>query len=125
MTVSMGLLVVSGFLLCLPLVHAQDLPDPTRPPAAMDTRPDPAAGTQAGGPILQSVLISPTRKAAIISGQTVALGEKFGDAWIVKITETEVVLRNGKEIQTLKLFPDIEKRREVSRIKTDERENQR
>lgn len=125
MTASSRLLAISGFLLCLPLVHAQDLPDPTRPPAAMDTRPEPAAGTQAGGPMLQSVLISPTRKAAIISGRTVALGEKFGDARVVKITETEVVLRNGKEMQTLKLFPDIEKRPEASRTRTDGRENQR
>lgn len=119
------LLTISGFMLCLPSVHAQDLPDPTRPPAVMDARPEPTAGVQAGGPVLQSVLISPTRKAAIISGRTVALGEKFGDARVVKITETEVVLRNGKEMQTLKLFPEIEKRPGASRTKTDGRENQR
>lgn len=125
MSTSARLLAISGFMLCLSLVHAQDMIDPTRPPAALNSRPEPAAGTQAGGAVLQSVLISPTRKAAIISGRTVALGENFGDAKVVKITETEVVLRNGKEMQTLKLFPDIEKRPGASRTKTDGRENQR
>ena len=125
MTVSARLLAISCLVLCLPLAHAQDLIDPTRPPAAMNTRMEPTAGTQAGGLVLQSVLISPTRKAAIISGRTVALGEKLGDAKVVKITETEVVLRNGKEMQTLKLFPDIEKRPGAPRTKNDGRENQR
>jgi MSHA biogenesis protein MshK len=39
----------------------------------------------------------------------VNLGEKFGDARVVKISESEVVLRNGSNLQTLKLFPGLEK----------------
>jgi len=57
------------------------------------------------------VLISPTRRVAVIDGQTVALGEKFGEARVVRIAEDEVVLRNGQDQQVLKLFPAIEKRR--------------
>lgn len=101
-----------GLSLCLFLavspVHAQTMTDPTRPPAAFDRGQGAAAvGT---GPMLQSVLIASGRSEAIISGQTVRLGEKFGDAQVIKITDTEVVLRNGKELQTLRLFPSIEKR---------------
>ena len=61
------------------------------------------------GPVLQSVLISSTRRIATINGQAFKPGDKFGEARVVKITETEVVLRNGQEMQTLKLFPQVEK----------------
>lgn len=100
---------IAVLLACAP-AQAQDLADPMRPPAALDIRREQSSGPQTGGPVLQSVLIGPTRKVAVISGQTVALGEKFGELHVVKITETEVVLRSGKEMQTLKLFPDVEKR---------------
>ena len=83
------------------------LRDPTRPPEQWmlggDTEP-------AGGPVLQSVLLSPKRKIAVISGQAVALGERYGDATLVRLTESEAVLRNDSESQTLKLFPSIGKR---------------
>ena len=88
---------------------AQALSDPTRPPAnfggAADTDAD--AG---GGTVLQSVIISPTNKAAIISGVMVKLGEKYGDAVLVKVAENEVVLKTGATSQTLKLLPGVEKR---------------
>ncbi len=88
-------------------VYAEQLIDPTRPPDVLKAS---ASGTVATGPMLQSVLISPQRKMAIISGKTIKLGEKFGKSQLVSITETEVVLQNGKEVQTLKLFPDVQKR---------------
>jgi len=86
---------------------AEPLADPTRPPLMRETA---SAERGATGLILQSVLIAPGRSEAIISGRTVRLGEKFGDARLVRIAESEVTLRNGSEVQTLKLFPDIEKR---------------
>jgi MSHA biogenesis protein MshK len=100
----------SGLLLCMclavSLAHSQTMMDPTRPPAEFDR----GAAVANTGPVLQSVLIASGRSEAIISGQTVRLGEKFGDAQVIKITDTEVVLRNGKDLQTLRLFPSIEKR---------------
>ena len=84
------------------------LPDPTRPPAALIAA-DGEAVTPAQ-PVLQSVMISPKRSVAIISGQAVALGQVYGDARVVGISESEVVLRSGREVQTLRLFPDLEKR---------------
>lgn len=84
---------------------AQALTDPTRPP----TEPLPA---DAGGvpvdtskPQLQSILISPNRRLAIIDGQTVALGGHFGDARLVSISETAVVLKRGDKTETLRLVP--------------------
>lgn len=78
--------------------------DPTRPPNTVDQEVSNA------GPVLQSILIGPARSEAIISGRTVKLGDQFGEARVMKITESEVVLKSGNEIQTLKLFPSIEKR---------------
>ncbi len=94
--------------LCVAMSSAYaQLRDPTRPPEQVGQSGEAGAPS---GPILQSVLLSPTRKIAVISGQTVKLGEKFGDATLVRITESEVVLRSGSELQTLRLFPSIGKR---------------
>ena len=87
---------------------AQSLPDPTRPPAAA-TAPGAADAPAASGPVLQSVLITPTRRYAIISGERVALNGSFRDAKVVRISEAEVVLKTGNHSETLKLYPDVEK----------------
>jgi MSHA biogenesis protein MshK len=95
-------------MLVMVSASAQQLQDPTRPPQIISQEVG-AANTD--GPVLQSVLISPGRRMAIISGQQVKLGEQFGSAKLISVSETQVVLRNGGELQTLKLFPDITKRR--------------
>jgi MSHA biogenesis protein MshK len=94
----------------VPLAASQGLADPTRPPSTLIVSQEQNAAAPSKEPVLQSVLVSPTRMVAIISGQTVKLGEKYGEARVVKITENEVVLRNGQDVQTLKLFPNVEKR---------------
>jgi len=92
---------------------AQSLPDPTRPPATLIVGAT-AVASAASGPTLQSVLISPGRKVAVISGQTVQVGGMVGDARVVRIAEGEVVLVRGGQSQTLKLFPGVEKRQAKS-----------
>ncbi|MEN9868291.1 MAG: putative exported protein [Pseudomonadota bacterium] len=87
---------------------SQPLSDPTRPANAV-LEADATGSDAASVPVLQSVLISPRRKVAVISGQTLHVGEKFGAAMLVKINAQEVVLKNGTELQTLKLYPDIQK----------------
>ncbi len=109
---------VSIFLFA-PLASAEILNDPTRPPASLDAPVRQESGARDAGPVLQSVLISPTRKVAIINGETVRLGEKFGDARVVKIAEDEVVLRNGNDLQVLKLFPQVEKKQGARRSSAD------
>ncbi|MGH8752104.1 MAG: MSHA biogenesis protein MshK [Burkholderiales bacterium] len=108
---------LAGFCLLLACAAAQaeNLPDPTRPAETSEAL---ARGVRSG-PVLQSVLISPLRKAAIISGETVQLGGSYGSAKLIKISESEVVLSKGSSLQTLKLFPDIDKTagQAVSKIK--------
>jgi MSHA biogenesis protein MshK len=106
-----GTIALGLALLAPGVALAQSGNDPTRPPAGLDTGPLEAdAGDGGGGMMLQSVMISPTRRAAIINGVMVRQGEKYGDAVLVKVTENEVVLKSGSESQVLKLYPGVEKR---------------
>ncbi len=96
-------------LLAATAAVAQGLSDPTRPQSAPEER---AAASPAEAPAsrLQSVLISPARKLAVIDGQTVALGGRIGDATVISIAPTQVILQAGATYQTLKLLPGIEKK---------------
>lgn len=85
-------------------VAGGDLVDPTRPPAGFGHA---SADSVTTGPVLQSILISPTRKIAIISGKTVKVGDSVGDGEVIAIRESEVVLRAGKSKQVLKLYPSL------------------
>jgi MSHA biogenesis protein MshK len=104
----MSRLLICVAALCLARA-AQGAPfaDPTRPP---DAAPAEAAPGVSGGSRLESVLIAPDRRVAVIGGQQVRLGEKFRDGRVVRITESEVVIRTAEGSQTLKLFPEVEKR---------------
>lgn len=62
------------------------------------------------GPVLQSIRRANGRYTAVINGETVKVGSTIGDARVVKISDTEVVLKTADSLQTLKLFPDVEKR---------------
>lgn len=89
---------------------AESLGDPTRPPAQIGGAPGMDASKVPAGPVLQSVLISPGRKSAIISGAQVALGEKYGDARLTRLTENEAVLEGPQGTTVLKLAPKVEKK---------------
>lgn len=107
--------VLLGMLVALTLsagAFAETLTDPTRPPAAFihASASAPAAGLAVASPVLQSVMISSQRRVATISGQVVMVGDKVGEATVARIGENEVVLRRGKALETLKLFPVADKR---------------
>jgi MSHA biogenesis protein MshK len=113
-----ALLMLMGIAACA-AAWGQGLSDPTRPPGSTNAA-SPAAGLEdlPSGPQLQSVLIAQGRRVAVINGTTVALGGMVGDAKVMKISETEVVLKRGQETEVLKMYPGIEKqatKRRVSR----------
>lgn len=87
-----------------PLILAEGMTDPTRPPEAFGLVRDATVAAVAAAPKLQSVLISRGRKIALINGQAFKLGDQFEEMEIVRISEREVVLRKGKELQTLKIY---------------------
>lgn len=117
-TLKIGVCLYGVMLLFAGTPFAQGLTDPTRPPPAWEIGREQDSRQADSGPVLQSVLISPTRKVAIINGETLRQGEKFGASRVVKITESEVVLQSGHETKVLKLFPKIEKRPSSSRFNT-------
>lgn len=93
----------------IPVVAAaEELSDPTRPPASI-AAPAAASGVAAApAPAgLQSIIISGTRRAAIIDGETVELGGKHGDAKLIEVNEGNVVLRGAQGRQVLTLFPGV------------------
>ena len=113
---NMRSLLLKGVQSALPLllftlssaVVAQTLPDPTRPPAeinaASSVAPHTAPPVKTG---LQSIIISPQRRAAIINGQTVEVGEKYGNAKLIEVNERGVVLMGAQGKQVLTLFPSV------------------
>jgi len=98
-----------AWLVGVTAVQAQTLRDPTRPPGGG------AGKSVSGGAVaqkedleLQSILISPERRAAIISGRVVRLGESVQGYRVVAIGEGEAVLRMDGQSRTLRLFPAVD-----------------
>lgn len=87
--------------------RAEDLPDPTRPPAGIRA-PAAAHGTADNLSVgLHTVIISDSRRAAIIDGQTVELGEEHRGARLVEVNESGVVMQRARSKQVLPLFPGV------------------
>ncbi len=83
------------------------LADPTRPGI------EEGMNYGIGGFVLQSTLVSPTRKVAVINGQALTVGETVGRAVVTDIRPYEVILNNaGREIH-LRISPKLEKERKV------------
>lgn len=81
--------------------------DPTRPPSASTN----ASGDDKPGHVrvVQSVLIAPGRTVAVVDGQTVRVGSRIGDARVMRIDETGVMLSQNGKTEILVLFPDARK----------------
>ena len=107
---SLPLLLLPLLLMCcIGNVRAQPMPDPTRPATlAPDNAAGVGAGAQADAPLgqLQSVLIGRSgRRVAVISGQTLRVGDKFAGAVLLAVSENSVQLKKGSKVSVLKLFP--------------------
>jgi MSHA biogenesis protein MshK len=103
--------LVAATLLFPAALYAQRITvDPTRPPAGFGTGAADTERETTGGVRLQTVMISPTQRAAIINGVMVRLGEKYGDAVLVKVSENEVVLKGGGAQQVLRIHPEVDMR---------------
>ena len=83
-------------------VHA--LKDPTEP-----TDPDVYFGTALSRSntawSLQSILSSPQRRIAIINGTRVREGDRIGNARVMRIHDSRVLLNTGDRTLTLQLLP--------------------
>jgi MSHA biogenesis protein MshK len=94
---------------------AQQLRDPTRPPARLASASgDGTAAPRSAGLSLQSVLIAPDRRSAIIDGSLLQIGDSISGFKVMKIEEEAVTLRGAAGIRRLQLFPEVEKRRSLT-----------
>lgn len=103
----------TGMVMCLAAsadtLAAETLVDPTQSP--MDVTVAGVGGIDPAVPVLQSVMLSSGRKQAVISGQAYKVGEKVGDATLVKVTDHEAVLRSEDgTMQTLSMHPAVVKK---------------
>lgn len=91
---------------------AQTPADPTRPPAGFwaTGTASPTVTVQPANAGLQTIVRRADGKlAAIINGRLVELGGRIGDARLVKVGESSVVLQSPAGKETLHLTPGIEK----------------
>jgi len=98
---------------------AQALRDPTRPPFFSSAR-GPAGPATPSVWNLQSVLISPERRYAIINGEIVPLGGSIGGAELVAITEERVTLRTADGLRVVRLFPNVRRLEAATGARTAE-----
>jgi len=101
-------LAIGVLLVTATAARAAPFADPMRPPSAAGI--DAPGPTSADGPRLESVLIAPDRRIAVINGQQVSVGGKVGSGEVVRITESEVVIRGAGGDAILKLVPEYMQR---------------
>jgi MSHA biogenesis protein MshK len=100
-------LVVLAIFSARQAAFAQGLSDPTRPPSFSDVPFDGAAAPS--GPVLQSIVLSPNRRLALINGKLIGIGGRVGAATLVAIEIDSVRLREGVGTRVLKLLPEAGK----------------
>lgn len=89
-------------------VHAESLPDPTRPAVGWNNATQAEAAPS--GPQLQAIRSQGGVRSALIDGQSVRIGSKVADAVVTRIDEDRLWLRGPGGVQELRLFPEAEKR---------------
>jgi MSHA biogenesis protein MshK len=100
------MLAVATFVSCPIGAVAQEMRDPTRPSAHRDESGS-AASSRVDSWVLQSVLISPERRFAIINGHVVAPGEWVNGALLLEVAEGSATLRTSEGRKMLNLYPRV------------------
>jgi len=59
--------------------------------------------------VLQTVLISEQRRAAVISGRVLSVGDTVSGYRLAEIREGEVVMEGSRGTRTLRLYPAVSK----------------
>jgi MSHA biogenesis protein MshK len=104
--------VMVGAIALTAVAVAGELPDPTRPPAALRPASTSASPSMAAAPVLvlQSVLIGEGRKPmAIINGRVVEQGDSLDGLRLVRVFDGGALLAGPNGTKTLALTPDSEK----------------
>lgn len=104
----MRMLLLLALVLYAAGAAGASLSDPTRPWARQ-----PAAEAAEAGFVLQSTLVSPGRRVAVIDGRRLRVGDRHRGAVVTAITPYEVRLNNdGRELR-LRLAPKLNERQGI------------
>jgi len=106
-------------VLVAPRALAQGLSDPTRPPREILGGSADAYEPAAGSSPVQVVIISKNRRQATINGRTVNLGERYGNATVVRITDEEIVLQKPEATETIRLYSSVQRKKHWPAAQTD------
>lgn len=97
-------------VLAVGVVQAQDLRDPTQPPAQA-SQPIVAGASDAPWGDDGIAVVVRDGKPFLVSGTRLyGVGQSIGTYRIMRISETEVWLRNGKTVRKLPRFSGIERK---------------
>lgn len=88
---------------------AESLRDPTRPVEATVSRRATGKPVSQHRLVLQTVVISPQRRTAVISGRVLSPGDRISGYTLTEIHEAEVVVKGPKGTRTLRLYPAVKK----------------
>jgi hypothetical protein len=98
----------------LAYVQSRELRDPTRPgwspanPAAEAVKPVPN--------LLTAIVLGPNKRLALIGKQYLAVGDRLGDARIVRIDFDQVVLQSSSGQRIMRLTPVLETRTKAAKV---------
>jgi len=97
------------------------LADPMRPPASVSEPVSAGAPNVAAPNGLQTIIVGRGHKPmAVINGMMVGLGDKVGEATLVKLSESEAVLQGPAGREVLQLLPGVGKKTDAARPKKDQ-----
>ena len=103
------LLVILCTLFTVLPMRANELIDPTRPANKHKIKSSDHVGAVHRGWTLESTLVAPNRRVAVINGKLLSEGESVEGAIIIKIGKLEVLIQTPSRRMTLQLLPDIVK----------------
>ncbi len=107
---------VVGLMLVALAAHfeaqGQEARDPTRAPPGASAQASDAAKPDAASPLLEgTAVVVRDGKTYLASGTRLyAVGQQIGANKIERITETEIWLRNGSQVQKIQRFEGIQRR---------------
>jgi MSHA biogenesis protein MshK len=107
LTLGVALVVSLG----APAVLAQGLGDPTRPPREITGGSAGSYEAETSSSPAQVVIISKDRRQVTINGRTVNLGERYGNATVVKISDEEIVLQRPEATETIRLYSSVQRKK--------------
>ena len=85
--------------------HAAPFADPFKPPRELQPANTGKSANPPSALQLESVLIAPDRRVAVINGEQYTEGARLGDGRVLRISEAEVIVRRGDRDEALHLFP--------------------